>query len=220
MSIANVRRGTGLETVYATVRGQIIDGSLGPGDRLTEPALAERLNVSRTPVREALRLLLAEGLVHRQLSGGLRVAPLRREDLARIFDIRARLEGLLARDASLRMTLEARSRLEKLLERMDRAEGDESEILRLGREFHATVAECADNPWCSQLLHEIRGHVDRYKAWATSDPGRPAKAAVEHRAIFDALMSGDPDAADRVMQEHVVSSAVAARRALPPECPS
>lgn len=215
MSRPAVALAPGLEAVYQRLRTAIIDGRLRPDERLTEPALADLLDVSRTPVREALRLLLAEGLVQRQVPGGLRVAPLRREDADRIFDLRARLEGLLARDACLRLDDAGEARLRRLVTLMEHLAEDELEVLRLGREFHETIAEIADHPWCSQLLRGIRGHVDRYRTWATSAPGRPGQAVAEHRTILDALAARDPEAAERMMQEHVIRSADAVRRALP-----
>ncbi|WP_171905313.1 GntR family transcriptional regulator, partial [Cellulosimicrobium cellulans] len=91
------RRQSGARTVYDVLRARIIDGSLAPGERLAEPVLADRLGVSRTPVREALRLLEAEALVVALPTGGVRVAPLDVADARRVYEVRARLEGLLAR---------------------------------------------------------------------------------------------------------------------------
>ncbi len=214
MSAQTSPRSSGALTVYTTVRAQIIDGTLAPDLRLTEPELAHSLGVSRTPVREALRLLMAEGLVLQQVTGGMRVAPLRSDDLNRIYDIRARLEGLLARDAAARMDVRFRHELLGIVEVMERTRGVDGDVLDLGRQFHAKIAECADNRWCVQLLHQIRGHVDRFRAWSTSDPGRPDEAVTEHGKILQALLAGDPDAAERAMLAHVARSAHAARRAL------
>ena len=214
MSASTARRASGAQTVYETVRAQIIDGALAPDTRLTEPGVARALGVSRTPVREALRLLLAEGLVQQQLTGGMRVAPLRSDDLGRIYDVRGRLEGLMARDACARMNAAYRAELQNLVALMERTRGIDAEALDLGRQFHTKIADCADNPWCEHLLHQIRGHIDRYRAFSTADPGRVGDAVTEHAGIFTALISGDPAAAERAMHEHVSRSAESARRAL------
>lgn len=196
------------------LRARIIDGSLAPEARLTEPDLAQSLDVSRTPVREALRLLMAEGLVQQRLTGGMRVATLHSDDLDRIYEIRGRLEGLMARDACVRMDAVARVKLQNLMDLMERMKGVDTAVLDLGRQFHGAIAERADNPWCANLLHQIGGQVDRYRARSTSQPGRPDEAVAEHRRIFDQVTGGDPDAAEQAMREHVALSAAAARRAL------
>ncbi|WP_454044699.1 GntR family transcriptional regulator, partial [Cellulosimicrobium sp. Marseille-Q8652] len=97
--LAGARRQSGARAVYDLLRTRIIDGTLAPGARLTEPVLSAQLGVSRTPVREALRLLQAEALVVELPTGGVRVAALDLADARRVYEVRARLEGLLARDA-------------------------------------------------------------------------------------------------------------------------
>ncbi|MFG3690649.1 GntR family transcriptional regulator [Micromonospora sp. NPDC047740] len=209
-----LRRQSGAQAVYELMRAKIISGEFEPGGRLTEPELARTLGVSRTPVREALRLLIAEGLVDQLPTGGSRVAPLDPADIRRVYDIRARLEGLLARDACTRMTQPDLDTLTRLINLMHRLRGDETEVLRIGREFHARIAEIAENRWCEQLLHQIRGHVDRYRSLSTREPGRPDQAVAEHQAIYEALASGDPDRAEHAMRLHVDQSATSAVHAV------
>jgi Transcriptional regulators len=103
--------------------------------------------------------------------------------------------------------------LSRLIDLMRRLRGDETEVLRFGREFHARIAEVAANPWCEQLLRQIRGHVDRYRSLSTREPGRPDHAVAEHQAIYDALASGDPERAEQAMRAHVEQSATSAVRA-------
>lgn len=214
MSPIRQRRSSGAHAVYDVLRARIIDGTLAPEARLTEPDLAQSLDVSRTPVREALRLLMAEGLVQQRLTGGMRVAALHTDDLDRIYEIRGRLEGLMARDACVRMDARGRDKLQNLMDLMERMKGVDTAILDLGRQFHGAIAEIADNPWCANLLHQIGGQVDRYRARSTRQPGRPDEAVAEHRRIFDQVTGGDPDAAEQAMRDHVALSAAAARRAL------
>lgn len=208
------QRPSGAQTVYDMVRAQIIDGTLAPDVRLTEPVLAQHLGVSRTPVREALRLLTAEGLVQQQLTGGIRVAPMRRLDLERIFDVRGRLEGLMAHDACVRMDERGRTELEELFDLMDRMRGHHRAVLDLGRQFHEKIGEHADNPWCSHLLHQLRAHVDRFRAASTGQPGRAADTVTEHHQVFEAVISGDAERAERTMRAHIDRSAEVAARAL------
>ncbi len=207
-------RQSGARAVYGALRGLIIDGSLTPGERLTEPVLAERLGVSRTPVREALRLLEAEALVVELPTGGVRVAPLDVADARRVYEVRARLEGLLARDACERARPADVRRLAGLVSLMDAVRDHEDEVLRVGAQFHGEIEALADNRWCSALLRQIRGHVDRYRALAAARRPGTTDHVDEHRAVADAIAAGDPVAAEAAMTAHLDRSAALAEQAL------
>ncbi|RXR27046.1 GntR family transcriptional regulator [Oerskovia turbata] len=212
--LAAVRRQSGARAVYELLRSRIIDGSLAADTRLTEPVLAAQLGVSRTPVREALRLLQAEALVVEQPTGGVRVAPLAVNDLHRVYDVRARLEGLLARDACERAQPADVARLSRLVDLMDTVRDHEDEVLRIGAQFHGEIATLADNRWCSELLRQIRGHVDRYRSLSARERVGTTDHVDEHRAVASAIASGDPDAAERAMREHIERSGAMAAKAL------
>lgn len=212
--LAAVRRQSGARAVYDLLRQRIIDGSLAADERLTEPVLSARLGVSRTPVREALRLLQAEALVVEQPTGGVRVAPLAATDLHRVYDVRARLEGLLARDACERARPADVQRLARLVDLMDAVRDHEDEVLRIGAQFHGEIESLADNRWCSELLRQIRGHVDRYRSLSARERVGTTDHVDEHRAVARAIASGDPDAAERSMREHIERSAAMAAKAL------
>ncbi|MFC8922577.1 GntR family transcriptional regulator [Cellulosimicrobium sp. NPDC057127] len=211
---ALTRRQSGARAVYAALRGHIIDGTLAPGERLTEPVLADRLAVSRTPVREALRLLEAEALVVELPTGGVRVAPLDVGDARRVYEVRARLEGLLARDACERAGPADARRLERLVALMDTVRDHEDEVLRVGAQFHGEIEALADNRWCSVLLRQIRGHVDRYRALATRGRAGTTDHVDEHRAVAAAIAAGDPVTAETAMTAHIHRSAALAEQAL------
>ncbi|ROS78877.1 GntR family transcriptional regulator [Cellulomonas sp. PhB143] len=208
------RRQSGARLVYEHLRAEIVSGELAPGERLTEPVQAERLGVSRTPVREALRLLQAEALVEELSTGGVRVAPLDAGDLGRVYDVRSRLEGLLARDACERATPDDVAALDRLVELMSRVAGDEAEVLRIGAEFHGVVETLAANRWCSALLRQIHGHVDRYRALAAHQRMGGTDHVTEHRAVAAAIRAGDADAAELAMRRHIDRSAALAARSL------
>jgi len=226
-------RQSGARAVYDALRTQIIDGTLAPDERLSEPALAARLGVSRTPVREALRRLEAETLVVEQPTGGVRVAPLDVADARQVYEVRARLEGLLARRAAERVAgTEAAAggasegafdgapdpadvaRLARLVELMDAVRDHDDEVLRIGAEFHAVVERLADDRLCAALLRQIRGHVDRYRTLATRERVGTTAHVDEHRAVARAIVEGDPDAAEDAMRAHIDQSAAMATRAL------
>ncbi|SDN96887.1 DNA-binding transcriptional regulator, GntR family [Cryobacterium flavum] len=189
--------------VYSAVRELIISARLAPSTVISEPELAERLGVSRTPVREAIKALMAEGLVVRLASGRSMVAPISVEDAQRTYDIRARLEGLLARDATKRIQQNELPALERLLHLMDLLKDDYVEVVRLGAEFHRGIETISDNRQCADMLRQIRGHVDRYRTLTTQQPGRVQKAVTEHHSVLAAIASGDPARAERAMLEHV-----------------
>ncbi|MFF3065451.1 GntR family transcriptional regulator [Oerskovia sp. NPDC057915] len=212
--LAVVRRQSGARAVYDLLRSRIIDGTLAADARLTEPVLSAQLGVSRTPVREALRLLQAEALVVEQPTGGVRVAPLAVTDLHRVYDVRARLEGLLARDACERAQSGDVERLARLVVLMDAVRDHEDEVLRIGAQFHGEIEALADNRWCSELLRQIRGHVDRYRSLSARERVGTTDHVDEHRAVASAIASGDPDAAERAMREHIERSAALAAKAL------
>ncbi|MBD5786138.1 GntR family transcriptional regulator [Cellulosimicrobium terreum] len=211
---ALARRQSGARAVYELLRGHIIDGTLEPGERLTEPVLAGRLGVSRTPVREALRLLQAEALVVELPTGGVRVAPLDVADARRVYEVRARLEGLLARDACERATPDDVARLVRLVTLMGAVRDHEDEVLRVGAQFHGEIEALADNRWCSALLRQIRGHVDRYRALAARGRVGTTDHVDEHRAVADAFARGDATAAEAAMVAHIDRSAALADQAL------
>ncbi|OCI30364.1 GntR family transcriptional regulator [Oerskovia enterophila] len=212
--LAAVRRQSGARAVYDLLRARIIDGTLAADARLTEPVLSSQLGVSRTPVREALRLLQAEALVVEQPTGGVRVAPLAVTDLHRVYDVRARLEGLLARDACERARPADVQHLARLVDLMDAVRDHEDEVLRIGAQFHGEIESLADNRWCSELLRQIRGHVDRYRSLSARERVGTTDHVDEHRAVARAIASGDPDAAERSMREHIERSAAMAAKAL------
>lgn len=209
-----LRRQSGAQAVYEVLREQIVSGALPPGDRLPELELAAGLGVSRTPVREALHLLSAEHLVEPRATGGFRVAPLDRSDVRSIYDVRAALEGLLAREASRRLTEQELSELHRHIERMSLLHDHEDEVVKIGREFHGLIESAAGNRWCLLLLQQLRGHIDRYRTLSTRTRGRATEAVTEHQAIYEALAARDADAAERVMREHVQHSAASTLRSL------
>lgn len=208
------RRQLGSEAVYEMLRGQIITGALAPGERLPEVELAVALGVSRTPVREALRLLVGEQLVERRITGGFQVTPLDMADIAGIYDVRALLEGLLARDACLRLTDDDLATLRSQIDRMALLRDHDAEVIKLGLQFHGLIERTAGNRWCRLVLQQIRGHIDRYRTISTRAPGRSMEAVDEHRAIYHALAARDPEGAQAAMRAHVHRSGESVLKAI------
>lgn len=214
-------RVSGAQLVYQSLRQRIGSLELAPGTRLHEVELAASLSVSRTPVREALRLLLAEGLVRELPTGGVVVAPLDPDEMRQLYVVRSALEGVAAREACARVTDADLTALDALVDQMSRLLDYPAEMLRLGQAFHARLLEVAGNPHLEQLLHRLRGHLERYQSvTATIDPRRSV-AYAEHREILEAVRAGAAEEAERLMRSHVMAAYVeGAPLTGPPSAPS
>lgn len=199
------RRRDGSAT-YEQLRALIVERALEPGSPLSAPELAEQLGVSRTPVREAIATLVVEGLAVRRGSNRTMVAPVSAEELGHVYDVRSRLEGLIAADAARRVTEADEAVLEQQIMIMDRLRDDYRQVVRFGAEFHDELQRISGNALAESLLHIVRGHVDRYRTLTSQRPGRASDAVDEHRDIFEAVVSRDAERAEAVMQRHLLSA--------------
>lgn len=189
--------------VYRRLRQQLLLGAWTPGARLREVELAERFGVSRTPVREAVRRLLQEGLLEDRPTQGVRV---REPDLAAALDayaVREQLEGMAARLAAERADGDARVGLGALLDEVEAsAAHDEAAQVEADLAFHRRVAELAGNEPLLRALETLAGHVTPLKVY-TRDQNAAATTRAQHRAVAEAIRTGDGDAAERAMRAHV-----------------
>jgi DNA-binding GntR family transcriptional regulator len=200
-----VGRGARTESAYQEVRDAILRGEYQFGDVLAEDELAARVGASRTPVRQALQLLLQEGLVEvgprRQLivRG---VTPALREE---ILLVREALEGLAVRRACRVMTLDEMDYLRLLLMRQRRAADAElqDEFTDLDEEFHLRIAEGARLPLLHRFLTQIRGFVRLMRVEVTRPPSHMFDVLAEHEAIVDALEQRHVDAALAALTTHL-----------------
>ncbi|GFZ95668.1 GntR family transcriptional regulator [Nesterenkonia alkaliphila] len=201
-----VRRYSGADYVYSTLREQIISLELPPGQRLRETALAQQMKVSRTPVREALSRLLSENLVEQGPTGGTFVTPLDLEDLRELYLIRSALESVSAREAAQHASPADLAEMADLLEQMERLLDRESETHRLGALLHDVIFRAAGIHRSDEMLRQIRGHLHRYRILSNQSASRREEAFAEHRHIVDAIASRDPDAAEQAIREHVMAA--------------
>lgn len=207
-------------SVYERLRARIVERSLAPGALLSEPELAEQLGVSRTPVREALATLTAEGLAVKLSSNRTIVAPVSMEELGHIYDVRARLEGLIAADAAGSVTDADERILLRLISLMERLRDDDVEVMRIGAEFHDHLRRMSGNEFAAGMLHTVSAHVDRYRAMTTQSPGRSSDAVDEHRLVLDAVLSRDPERAERAMRDHIEHARAVAANLAPEPAPA
>lgn len=192
-----------------TLRLAIHHGELTPGQRLVEAELAKRYRTSRGTVREALVLLINEGLVSRERNRGAQVRPVSLAEAIEITEVRAMLEGLCAGKAARAITANERRQLRAIGRRMNEAAhiGDILGYGRLSQQVHIFIREIAAQETVSGVLERLRCQSVRYQFQVTLLPGRAALGAREHSAIIDAVCSRDPDTAEHVMRTHIESVA-------------
>ncbi|MBS4751262.1 GntR family transcriptional regulator [Nocardioides sp. zg-ZUI104] len=190
---------------YHRIRALIYDGSIPPDATLVEARLVRVLEMSRTPVREALHRMEAEGLLEALPRGGYAVVTLSSEDVNDLYQIRAVLEGLAAETAAARSTRVAIAQLEDLYDEMDVAvqRRDDKTLIRLNRQFHRAVAAASGNRHLERMLDDIKGAFERFRTDAVADDERRRTAHAEHQALIEALKARDGARARRVAEEHV-----------------
>jgi len=194
---------TTADAAYRALRHGILQGELAPGQRLRSDALANELRVSRTPVREALRKLEAEGLVMRSGSG-LIVGALSEGELTELFYVREALEGMAARLAAENATPSEMAEIRELLEDMEavRRRGDVEALRRLTGEFHQMVCRASHNNRLLQSLQALLDTVRQIKTSTLYGEGRPAEALKGHRNLLRAIEMRDGDRAEKLAREH------------------
>ncbi|GAA3023213.1 GntR family transcriptional regulator [Streptosporangium longisporum] len=195
-------------SVVDDLRGLILAGQYVPGDRLGEAELAETLGVSRTPVREALRRLQAEGLVEIAANRGARVVEYPREDLETIFELRARIEGLAARQAAAVATAADCDRLHRVaLDLRDRAEqGDVEAVYRLNADFHGDLVRLGGSAVLAQSISSLVHSPVLLRTYGAFDEEAMRRSVNHHIEIAAAVRAGDPEWAEAVMRAHLFSA--------------
>jgi DNA-binding GntR family transcriptional regulator len=183
------------------VRELIGEGRLLPGQRLIETALAEEFQVSRIPVREALRSLETEGLVTTVPRRGVVVTQLSRQDVEHLYDVRAVLEPLAFRMAALHATARDKAELHDVVQQTVHsvARGDHRETVRLNSQFHQSVTRMARNPFLTSSLQPLNGRLQ----WLISHGYEDERDVAEHTALLLAIEAGDGDEAARLTSLHI-----------------
>ncbi|GIH80836.1 GntR family transcriptional regulator [Planobispora longispora] len=195
-------------SVVDDLRDLILRGRYAPGARLGEVELAETLGVSRTPVREALRRLQAEGLVEVVANRGARVAEHPAGDLETVFELRARIEGLAARQAAAVATAEDADRLHgiavALREHAERHDLDA--VYRLNADFHQGLVRLGGSAVLAQSLSALIHSPVLLRTYGSFDAEAMRRSADHHIEIAAAVRAGDPDWAEAVMRAHLFSA--------------
>lgn len=196
------------------LRDLIIHGDLAPGSKIDEQGLCDRFGVSRTPLREALRSLSAEGLVNHTPRRGATVAPMTLSDLEEAFPVIGALEGLAGELACAKVTDADVDMLRGMQARMERqfANGDRQGYFVTNEEIHRTILALADNPTLERMLRSLEGRVRRARYVANLSDDRWAEAVAEHGAILEALADRDGEAIRARLSRHLANKFRALRR--------
>lgn len=190
------------------LRDLILGGQYAPGEKLGEVELADALGVSRTPVRDALRRLESEGLVEIAANRGARVVEYPRADLETIFELRARIEGLAARQAAMTATEEDVARLHEVAlaieEHAERRELDA--VYRLNADFHQSLVRLGGSAVLAQSISSLVHSPVLLRTYSAFDAEAMRRSVNHHIEIAAAVRAGDPDWAEAVMRAHLFSA--------------
>lgn len=194
-----------VEQVCDRIRSAILSGELKPGSKLTEQDLAAEYEVSRTPIREAIRQLEVERLVSRTPFVGVTVTRLTPEEVIELLDIREVLEGLVARLAAQNMDSVHLQRLKKSLQQLTVAakKGDVAVYLDHALAFRRALVECCRSASLADLVLAIENRLRLAGSRTAMLPGRMEAAIREHEALLDAVARGDAKDAERLNRERI-----------------
>ena len=199
------------QQVAERLRSRIYAHQLPPGGWIDEQALAQEYGISRTPLREALKVLAAEGLVLLKPRRGCYVTELSEVDLDEIFPVMALLEGRCAAEATLRAGDADLSRLAAIHELLEAhaRKGDVDRFFEANHDFHAALQKLAGNRWLSQLVDDTRKMLKLTRRDSLRVEGRLKQSLAEHRAILRAIRRRDANEAGRLMHDHLLSGRAA-----------
>ncbi|SDI62651.1 DNA-binding transcriptional regulator, GntR family [Pseudomonas flavescens] len=197
------------EIVLDKLRSAIMNFQLLPGDRLVERDLCDRLGVSRTSVREALRHLESEGLVEFADAKGPRVAIITLEDACDLYELRCVLEGMIVQLFTLRARAKDIRALERALEnnRKTLEEGELPDVLESVQEFYNVLMEGSGNDIAATQLRQLQARISYLRATSVSQSNRRSTSNQEMERIVEAIKSGDPLAAHQASVDHVRAAA-------------
>lgn len=195
------------EATFQKLRALLVEGAITPGSKLNERELAEQLNVSRTPIREAIRRLAADGLVELITNRGAIALQLSRDDIIHTFDVIANLEGYSGELAAQNISDQALNELEALQYEMmaSYARRDLSSYYRLNTQIHNAINQAANNPVLRQLFSQVNARIEALRFRSNQDGVKWEKAVGEHQEMLNALKARDSARMRKVMMQHVMN---------------
>lgn len=193
------------EIIYEDLKNQILKGKLIPGTRLMEIDLSKKMGASRTPIREALKMLAEDNLVAIEPNRGAYVSKISLRDLLEIMEIREDMDGSTSYHAAERITLPLKEKLFTAMENYNNAAkaGDQSQMIKWDTTFHRIIVEATENKVMIQIAEQIRELVLRFRYLYYGDFKRSANVELEHLAIYEAICEGNSEKAREASQVHI-----------------
>lgn len=195
-------------SVYNYLYKAIKSGEIKAGQTLTERGLAEKLGVSRTPIREALRKLEEIGLVKYEPHKGVKVITLSLEKVTNLYEVRELLEGLAARTLAKLADDEMIKELNGYIEKAENEAkaNNVEELSQINTQFHQTLARLSKNDYLKDIMNMLQTHINLMMSTSLSYSGRPLENIEEHKMIIEAIKSGDAELAEATAKYHVRKS--------------
>jgi DNA-binding GntR family transcriptional regulator len=201
------------QEVAAQIRQRIFSGELAPGAFVDEVAVCEQMQISRTPLREALKVLASEGLVRQEPRRGSFVNEVTEQDLDEIFPVIALLEGRCAHEAALKASDADLAALTILHERLQKSAKASriNDYYEANFAIHEAIILLANNKWLAQVIGDLRKILKLARLQQLHAPGRLQQSLSEHMAVFAALQARDPQGAEAAMRTHLTRQREALR---------
>jgi DNA-binding GntR family transcriptional regulator len=195
------------QEVAARLRERIYSQDLKAGDAIDEQALAEEYGISRTPMREALKVLHAEGLVVLEPRRGCFVTELKEQDINELFPLMALLEGRCAFEAVKKAKPADIKRIEDLHKKLEKhaASNNVDAYFELNCQFHELVQKLAGNNWLERTTNDLRKFLKLMRGRQLQLSGRLEASLAEHRMLLAAFQNGNAAAAEKIMHDHLIS---------------
>jgi DNA-binding GntR family transcriptional regulator len=201
------------EDVADRLREEIFSKNLAPGSWLDEQSLAAQFGISRTPMREAIKVLASEGLVTIKMRRGAYVTEVTRTDLEQIFTILSLLEGEAAKEAASKASEDELNLLDDLHHRLEKAAADRDieQFFEINGKFHDLIQEIAGNRWMNGVIADLRKVLKLHRRDSLTSTGRIQNSLLEHREILKALLKRDELTAEALMRKHLAQGLEAVR---------
>jgi len=198
------------EQVAERLREQIFARELEPGSWIDEMKLCAQWGISRTPMREALKVLAVEGLVTMKVRRGAYVTEMSQDDVAQVYHLLALLESDAAAQVAAQATAEQRAQLQELHAQLEAQVDQRDAFFTLNERFHMALLDMAGNRWAVQVVQDLRKMMKLNRHHSLFKQGRLEDSLSEHRALMQALAARDAEAARQTMQAHFRSGLEAA----------
>lgn len=193
------------DAVFETIKKNILSGYFKPGERIVESQLSERMNVSRTPIREALRRLEVENLVENLPRKGVIVSSLKESQIVEIFHIRGALEGLASSLAIDNLDEELINQLQECIDKMSLAvkAGQIEKQIEYNTQFHEYILRKTNSPMLINMLQNLKDQIQRYRYQSLSLEGRPEISLMEHRDILKYMRERNKEKTEQYIRNHI-----------------